>query len=513
MKNQPRTFDSRALPRFLRAIYIAGLLPALVFLLNVQSLQAGSATWELNPASGDWNAADNWMPTTVPNGPADTAMFAFSHRTDLSVSASTEVNAIVFNPGSVGTKPFTITVSPTSTRRITKFIITGAGITNNTGEIENFVVAGALTEGGPRAEMFFLNNAAVHADNIHFTINGGSLLRAGSDLVFSDHASAGGSTFTVNGGSRNAEGGVLLFNRDSSAANATLVARPGVGNGGKIVFANAAGGGTARVQLFGSGGIHSRSDGFLDLTLARKHDGTPTALTIGSLEGDGVVFLAPTALRVGSNSENTLFSGLISDGYGFGSGSLVKIGRGKLVLQRPNTYSGGTTVKGGRLVVNNRGESGTGSGPVQVDGGKLAGKGMIAGAVTIGTSSGAGAALAPGYLHGVNRPGSLTVLSPLTFNSDAIYQMELSSSNVTADGVIALGITIKPGAQFTFSDISSGILTVGTVFTIIENAAATAIVGKFSNLSDGATFTSNGNTFKANYQGGDGNDLTLTVVP
>ena len=30
---------------------------------------AGSAQWDLDPISGDWNTAENWMPTTIPNGP------------------------------------------------------------------------------------------------------------------------------------------------------------------------------------------------------------------------------------------------------------------------------------------------------------------------------------------------------------------------------------------------------------------------------------------------------------
>ncbi len=51
----------------------------------------------------------------------------------------------------------------------------------------------------------------------------------------------------------------------------------------------------------------------------------------------------------------------------------------------------------------------------------------------------------------------------------------------------------------------------GTVFTAINNTSANLIAGAFVNLSDGSTFSSNGNTFKVNYKGGDGNDLTLTV--
>jgi len=57
-----------------------------------------------------------------------------------------------------------------------------------------------------------------------------------------------------------------------------------------------------------------------------------------------------------------------------------------------------------------------------------------------------------------------------------------------------------------------GTLPPGTVFTVIDNTAATPIAGTFNNLADGSTFTAGSNTFQASY-GGDGNDLTLTVVP
>ncbi len=164
-------------------------------------------------------------------------------------------------------------------------------------------------------------------------------------------------------------------------------------------------------------------------------------------------------------------------------------------------------------MINNIGGSGTGSGPVQVKGGKLAGKGEIAGAVAVGTGSAGGAVLAPGYLHGIGSPGALTIHSPLTFNSDATYEVGMNSSSVMADEVVALGVTINGGAQFAFVDIGSGSLPAGTTFTVINNTAATPIAGTFSNLPDGSTFTSNGNSFKANYQGGTGNDLTLKVVP
>jgi hypothetical protein len=47
---------------------------------------------------------------------------------------------------------------------------------------------------------------------------------------------------------------------------------------------------------------------------------------------------------------------------------------------------------------------------------------------------------------------------------------------------------------------------------VINNKSANPISGTFSNLSDGAIVTVNGTNFQVSYTGGDGNDLTLTVV-
>src|SRR5215813_9479155 len=49
----------------------------------ILDLQAGSATWNLNPTSDDWNTAANWTPATVPNQPSDTASFATSDQTNV----------------------------------------------------------------------------------------------------------------------------------------------------------------------------------------------------------------------------------------------------------------------------------------------------------------------------------------------------------------------------------------------------------------------------------------------
>ncbi|MBA3832737.1 MAG: hypothetical protein H0X34_12760 [Chthoniobacterales bacterium] len=93
------------------------------------------------------------------------------------------------------------------------------------------------------------------------------------------------------------------------------------------------------------------------------------------------------------------------------------------------------------------------------------------------------------------------------------YSYRLKTKKAEADKVIANGVTIESGAQFSFEQLANKKLTAGAVFTAISNTAATPIAGAFANLPDDSTFTVGNNTYKADYQGGDGNDLTLTVVP
>jgi len=190
---------------------------------------------------------------------------------------------------------------------------------------------------------------------------------------------------------------------------------------------------------------------------------------------------------------------------------LQKIGTGMLALTGANTYAGGTTISQGILAVDNRRGSGTGSGPIHVNGGMFGGTGTVAGAVTVGRRSGRAAVLTPGKPGA--HPGTLTIHSALTFNSNGIYLFELDSDTGTADQVLASGVTINSGAQFSPRDVGASALVAGTVFTVISNTAATPIAGTFANLADGSMFTVGDNTFQASYEGGDGNDLTLTVVP
>jgi autotransporter-associated beta strand protein len=262
--------------------------------------------------------------------------------------------------------------------------------------------------------------------------------------------------------------------------------------GGALQFLDDSSGGSARVKVFGAGNLDLNSH-------------NPPGVTVGSIQGTGVVFLGANNLTVSSDNAGTLFAGVIQDG-GIG-GSFTKAGSGMLTLSGQNTYTGGTTVEDGTLLVKNNGGSGTGTGAVTVNGGIFGGTGKISGAVTIASGT------TPAILVAGSgtRPGTLTTLSTLAFNAHATYKIDLNSTTVTADKVTAKGVTITSGALVSIGDLRGGILTASTIFTVINNTAPTPIAGTFSNLADGSTLTVGNNTYKANYEGGTGNDLTLTV--
>jgi autotransporter-associated beta strand protein len=615
--NKRSNSNSLARRGLIRPVLLVNACFALL-VVTVHTTHAGSATWNLNPTNGNWNTAANWTPATVPNGPADTATFQVSNTTGVSLSANTAVEGVVFDAGA---SAFTIATTPG--RSLT---ISGSGITNNSGVMQNFVTAadnstnrtqdilftnsatagnltlftnnGAGAEGRGRVLFFnsatagnatFVNNAFPSAGvggrtefhdnstagNGSFTNVGGGYLggtvefynssnagtatfttggevSGGSSIQFDDTSSAANGTFTANAAPSNGlyggvvffynsstadhgtftingatapgyagaggqlefedtstasnatliangptvaggDGGEIKFVGSSAAENATIIVNGGEGVGGYCEFANSPTGGTARMEVFGNGTVAIYA----------------TDLTIGSIEGDGSVYLgAFTDFSVGSNNLSTIFSGII-DGFG----SLLKIGTGTLELSGANTYSDNTVVSAGELVVNNTTGSGTSTGPVQVNGGTLGGSGIIAGATTIGTGSGPGAFLAPAA--GSNVQATLTIQSALTFKADATYTYTFRAKRNRArtDKVIANGVTINSGAMIALSGQTQGALRQGLMLTLISNTSANPISGTFANLPDGGIVTINGNNFQASYSGGDGNDLTLTVVP
>jgi len=584
-------------------------LSALLMLLGVNLAHADSATWNLNPISGDWNTAENWTPNTVPNSETDVATFGTSAVTEVSLTNTMiDLGSMVFNPGANG---FTITGADAG------LDFFGDGIINDSGEIQQFVI-------GSDVGISFRNSAGA-GDATAYSVSGFA------SIFFFDTSSAGTANFTA---SNDSAYPAIYFLGDSTASNATfnilsgatlffglsnstpasgtymitggrMVVQSGVAHnstivctqggqvaisvfasgsnstidcsqGGEVHFYGTSGGraeitaegGTTgdedpgRINMFGGangdhatfvveGGMGDRVSGATmsmhsvstagnaqitvnggtsggeggSVQFGEESDGgnatfimsgnatfdisqhdSNSGVAIGSLAGDGLVRLGSNQLSLGKNNLSTTFSGLIRD-----AGSLTKTGTGLLTLNGANSYAGGTTINGGTLKTGNTVGSATGTGPVSVNAGNLGGDGTIAGPVTIGSGTGSGAILEPGVDS--SGPRTLTLQSSLTFKADGDYACQLNTKRDTADQVMANGVTIEAGAQYAFGLVGNKPLTVGKIFTVISNISTNPISGTFANLADGSTVTFGKNKYLVSYSGGDGNDLTLTVVP
>jgi autotransporter-associated beta strand protein len=168
---------------------------------------------------------------------------------------------------------------------------------------------------------------------------------------------------------------------------------------------------------------------------------------------------------------------------------ITKSNTGTLTFTAPNTYSGGTVINGGTLLVNNTSGSGLGTGPVEVHGGTLGGTGAISGTVTINS----GGTLAPGASIESLDVGSLVL------NTGSILSMELGAPgisdliNVTTSG----GLNIAGGSV---SLTNAGGMAAGTYklidyldsFTgnIVNLGTPTGPAGFSYALQDNATNTS-----------------------
>jgi len=417
----------------MKTLILAAIRCFLLFLIPTVTY-AISTQWAMDPISGDWNTVDNWT-NGVPNGPADTATFGLSNTTDISISKDTVVDGISFTPAA---GPYTVTASPGIF-----LTLSGTGIMNNSGPIQNFVTAGEEGDIHSGGRIEFTNNATAGIDT-RFTNNASEDINAfvGGLTIFGDSSKAGNGTFVNNGattiaghggatifggdshadsgtfvndggmaagatggstrfqgnshadsatlsalgGSNGGEGGTILFQGNSHADSATLIA-----DGGTIFFQGNSDGGTT---IAGHGGatVKVLGNGLLDLS---NHDSG--IFSIGSIEGEGIVDTgdAELSLFIGSNDRNTTFSGVMS---ALSAIDLHKVGTGRLTLSgKKNQIGGDTDIDGGVL---------------QVDGTLKSGntfvfeRGTLAGSGTVGSDVVADGTVRPGSGE---VPGALTI--------------------------------------------------------------------------------------------------------
>jgi autotransporter-associated beta strand protein len=344
-------------------------------------------------------------------------------------------------------------------------LLTLNGAINGTGSVTQIgsgttVLAGNNTYAGPTtisAGTLEAGSSTGLSPNSAFTVNAtldlngfsnsiGSL--AGTGTVVSNSATA---TLTVGGGNTNTTFTGVLQN------GAGVLALTKIGTGTfTLTGTNTYTGGTtisAGTLQLGNGG------------------------TAGSIVGDVV----DNGTLAFDRSDSVTFGGIIS-----GTGELVKLGTGTLILPNKNTYTGTTTVNNGSLIVNGSIAS---TQTVVDSGGFLGGHGTIGGNLVNN-----------GVVGQVNSPGTLTVVGNYTQSAGGTLRIGVGGAasgqsdllaaggHVTLGGALQLvslgGFTLQPGEQITFITAKNGVS--GSFSTVQNNVVPTGTIvqAKVASLAD-----------------------------
>ncbi|MEZ0257935.1 MAG: autotransporter-associated beta strand repeat-containing protein, partial [Chthoniobacter sp.] len=194
---------------------------------------------------------------------------------------------------------------------------------------------------------------------------------------------------------------------------------------------------------------------------------------------NGDTFSAPIKNSGHLTSNPTAGSNTISSAVN-GTGNFIKNGAGTTTLTGVNSYTGGTVINAGKLLVNNPSGSGTGTGAVTVNGsGTLGGSGTITGAVTLNN----GGFVAPGAgSPGV--AGTTLHATSMMWNAGGTLSLQLGP---TGDELVLTGALTKGGAgSYTLNLIDTGITQ--SSYTLATFSSTTFAPANFTlNLPAGYT--------------------------
>lgn len=289
--------------------------------------------------------------------------------------------------------------------------------------------------------------------------NGLTTINAGTLSVTGTNSGSGGTTVNA--------GGILSFNANGKLASGTLtlaggnvtetanresnpIPCPVVMTGNTDFFATTAGVGYRWIVL--SSDSITTSGGTLQV---RNLSTASTGTNALRLSGGGFTFSQPIVIGVaGDNSVNpnstaalalygtngagdTTISGQIS-GYGFLLRGATTAGTGgRTILTGDNSYTGGTIINDGTLLVNNTTGSGTGSGTVTVNtGGVLGGTGTVGGAVVVKSG---------GTVTAGASPGTLTLANGLDLSAGGTNVWELSANSTSGAGTTFDQLSLTAG--------------------------------------------------------------------
>lgn len=496
------------------------LLLALSGLCAMSSTLATDYTW--STSSGNW-ASSSWLGSPAVNpatGPVDgDNIIGVGGNIVLTVGASRQVDNLT-NQTTVGTT-WTLQAGGGQTAVLTADNITNAAAGNlnfraaiGTGTMS--VSAINVSQTGSGITNLGTTTAANALETLQIT--GTTAVSAGvmnvnvdNDLVVDPD------TYSL--GLINVSGtGTLTLNQAGYAKPGTTVANSTglIGSGGQIVNGTLVTGSTNVSSLvvttsgsYSTGSLLANGQGTLALT--KSGTGTQvlsadntytggTTITAGQLQlGNG----GTTGAIVGNVSTTSASAQLAfnrSNAYTFGgtisgSGSVLQVGTGTVILAASNSYSGGTTISAGTLLVSNGAGSATGTGNVSVAAGALlGGNGIIA--PSAGNNVSVNGTLSPGIASADVLTFNLGSGSKLDFGSGAAIEMTLGTASdrivftstgdwLSGSGNATLSLTLGPGFDYNNSYvIFDGVSTVGFTLADVTGYDTGAYTHSFSLVGD-----------------------------
>ena len=248
--------------------------------------------------------------------------------------------------------------------------------------------------------------------------------------------------------------------------------------------------GTLTVNAPGKDGINNANAVILSSTGTLR---ILTNETTGPLTGSGLVEIASATTLTSTYLVATTVGTTLT-----GAGNLVKAGAGSVALNTSSAgFTGAITVNQGTLSF-----AGTTGGTLNATGGTLNAIGTVAGiTVTGGTFS-------PGSSPGTVTAGNLNLATGSTY-------LEEINGSVVGTGydqtVVTAGVNLAGSKLSTV--LGTGFKpTAGQQFTIVDNQSSGLVLGTFTGLAEGSSFTSGSTRFQITYKGGTGNDVVLTVA-
>lgn len=432
-----------------------------------------------------------------------------------------------------GSSPAQIRIDATQPRLVinSDIVNSGSGGLSLTANSNHFVINGSIS--GNKVAKSGSGSVFLGGSN---SWSGGTTVDAG--VLVATSTSAFGFTGTLRLGTGSAIAGISTLANGTTTVSSAL----DFNTTGNVTLYS---GGMGSTLDFTTSSITNTSNGALILARALGN----TAYGIADATGTGVVKFSGSDFTITRNISSTnlsdlelapssgtqTFSGslntggakLIKSGNGTvayqgnitGGATKIDVNLGTMILSGTNSYSGATTINGGKLVVGDGTTGSIGNTALSVSAGTLtgslaSGNNIGTSLVTIGNGAGSADSIITAGSQTAGSIGRLALAGALTLGSDANFVFDLNTTSGVADQVLAAGTTtINSSSLFTFNAAGSNAgLSFGQTFTALGGAGA--ITGEFSNLANNGFISSNGVTLQANNYTGVGDlVLTVTVVP